>query len=105
MRGDQAWPSSTRFAGAVLATVPSTVSCGTVMPSERQKRWVHAPPAQTTARAATTPCSVTTEHTAPAARSMPRTAHWLMTLAPLRCAPRAIAGAARFGSARPSLAV
>jgi len=36
---------------------------------------------------------------------MPRTAHRLMTLAPLRCAPRAIAGAARFGSARASLAV
>jgi hypothetical protein len=75
------------------------------MPSERQKRCVQAPPAQTTARAATVPCSVTTEDTAPAARSMPRTAQWLMIFAPLRPAPRAMAGAARFGSARPSLAV
>ena len=104
-RGDQASPASTWSAGAVRATEPSTVSCGTVMPSEPQKSRVHAPPAHTTARVATTPCSVTAATTRPAARSMPRTAQDVTMRAPARAAPRAMAALARLGSARPSLAV
>ena len=39
--------------GAVRATEPSTVSCGTVIPRDPQNSRVHAPPAQTTACVAT----------------------------------------------------
>ncbi len=87
------------------ATVLSTGSCGTATPSEPQKSRVQAPAAQMTAFAATAPCSVTTPDTHPAEVSMPRTAARLTMLAPARTAPRAIAGAARPGSARASLAV
>ena len=99
-RGAGSRPRATRpvlraIAGraAVRATELSTGSCGTRMPSDPQKSRVQAPAAQTTARVATRPCSVTTPETRPAAVSMPRTAVRLRTRAPR--APRAAGDRAR----------
>ena len=98
-------PSSTCSAGAVLATVPRTLSCGTEMPIERQNIDDQAPAAHSTTEVLIVPCSVTTAETRPAADSIPRTAHAVRIVAPSRAAARAIAGAALCGSARASLGV
>ena len=58
--------------GAVRATVPSTGSCGTAMPSDPQKSASRRRRADD-ARVATRPCSVTTRN-ATRGGSMPRTA-------------------------------
>ena len=91
--------------GSVRMTEASTLSCGKSMPRLPQNSRDHAPPASTTLAQAIRPFSVTTAATRPPAVSMPRTAHRVRIDAPLRRAASAIAGAARCGSALPSLAV
>ena len=90
--------------GAVRITDDRTFSCGNRIPTLAQNKLVQAPPATITVSQAMRPRSVTTPATRPAARSMPRTAHCANITAPLRCAARAMAGAAFCGSARPSQA-
>src|SRR5579862_5661688 len=65
---------------------------------------LHAPPVSTTESAAIRPRSVHTPDTLPPLISRPRAAQFWSTLAPDFCAPRAMAGAALEGSARPSVA-
>ena len=103
--GDQTEPSLMLGAGAVRATVPRTLSCGTTIPRLPENSELQTPAAQTTAEVRMRPCSVTTAETRPAAVSTPRTAQWVATETPWRAAARAMAGVARAGSARPSLAV
>jgi hypothetical protein len=73
------------------------------MPSWRQKEEAQAPPASTTVRVRIVPASVTTPATRPASSSRPRAAQDWCTLPPRRITPRAMTGAARSGSAVPSV--
>ena len=80
--------------GAVLATVPRTFNCGTLIPNERQKSEVHAPAAQRTRFVFMRPYSVMTDETLPACVSIPRTVHPVNIFAPNLDAAFAIAGVA-----------
>ena len=91
-----------RRRGPVRNTEDSTFSCGSRMPRLAQNRLVHAPAASMTVSQAMVPRSVTTAPILPADRSIPRTAQCARMTAPMRCAARAIAGAAFCGSAQPS---
>ena len=62
----------------------------------------HAPPARITAFVFTNPCSVKTPLIRPPVVSSPRTAQFCTTEAPSARAARAMADAAKPGSARPS---
>src|SRR6185312_8768688 len=72
------------------------------MPSERQKKVDHEPPASTTALHRVRPFSVTTSLTFPPEVSKPRTAQACTTLAPNFRAPCRIDMVTMWGSAHPS---
>ena len=88
---------------SVRITEDITLSCGSVTPKDPANSRDQIPPASTTPSQAMRPFSVTTPEIRPPVVSIPRTAQFVSTVAPCACAPRAIAGAARCGSARPSL--
>ena len=80
-----------------------TLACGKLIPSCRMKLEAQAPPAITAIGVRITPRSVTTPETHPPLRSIPRAAHICTTRPPMASTARAMAGAARLGSAMPSL--
>ena len=82
-------------------TAPSVAAAE--RPGFAQNRLVHAPAARMTVSQAMVPRSVTTALILPEDRSIPRTAQCARMTAPMRCAARAIAGAAFCGSAQPSV--
>lgn len=89
----------------MVETEPSTFSCGKPIPRLPAKRRLQIPPARMATGARIGPRSVTTESSRPAAVSTPRTAQPVRIVAPSARAASAMAGAARSGSAQPSLAV